>query len=220
MTVISTTRMVLVVLLGWSTMAVADESAPGNDHSRTRLMGMEGEITWEPLLHEEGLEGWETSGDPWTPDAWSREGHTVISQTTTGSKTRLLQGDSGWKNYELKVQGTLVKGSNLQIPFRISEDGQAFYFLDCLMGWQAVSISKRDPTTGVTKLDVANFSIEYGREYDIVIAVRGHSIRSYIDGQLVNVLSDDTHIRGAVGLATWGRNTMARFRDPMIRHYH
>ena len=121
---------------------------------------------------------------------------------------------------ELKVQGTLVKGSNLQLQFRISEDSQDFYFLDYLAGWKPMAISKWDEKTGVTKLDVVNFIFESGREYDIVLAVRGNSITSYIDGKLVNRLTVATNPRGGIALAIWGNHTIARFRDPKVRHYN
>ena len=89
------------------------------------------------------------------------------------------------------MQSTLVKGPNLQIQFRISEDGRSFYFLDFLTGWKAMAISKVDGKSGeTTKLDVVNFIFEGGREYDIVIAARGHSLTSYIDGNLVNRVTD------------------------------
>ena len=72
---------------------------------------------------------------------------------------------------------------------------------------------------GVTKLDVAPFVIEYGREYDIVISAIDQSIRSYIDGKLVNVLTSGLHKQGGVGLGTWGSNTEVRFWEPKVRHY-
>jgi hypothetical protein len=112
-----------------------------------------------------------------------------------------------------------VKGSNLQIHFGISEDGQDYYLLDFLSGWQALSISRMKDGK-FAKLDVANFVSRRGQEYDIVIDVRGHSITSYIDGTLVNRLTVATETRGGVGLATWGKKTIARFRDPKIRHYY
>ena len=71
----------------------------------------------------------------------------------------------------------------------------------------------------LTELDVAQFVIEYGREYDVVISAIGQSIRSYIDGKLVNVLTKNFHTRGGIALGTWGNNTVVRFRDPKVRHY-
>ena len=201
--------------------ALAEEPGPENDYGRSGLGGMRGSIEWESLLKGDALDGWERAGQPFDPDAWSRNDDTIISETgDDGHVARLVYTDQAWKNYEFKVQATFVKGSNLQIPFRITEDGKSFYFLDFLTGYQAVAISMHQADVrGVTKLDVAHFVIEYGREYDIVISVIGQSIRSYIDGKLVNVLTSDLHTRGGIALATWGNNTVVRFRDPKVRHY-
>ena len=61
--------------------------------------------------------------------------------------------------------------------------------------------------------------IEKGREYHVLIAVRSHSITSYIDGQLVNRVTDGTHAGGGIAFGVWGKRTAARFRDPMVRLY-
>ena len=52
-----------------------------------------------------------------------------------------------------------------------------------------------------------------------MVAARGKSLTTYVDGVLVNQLTDDSCDRGGVGLNMW-RTTAARFRDPGIRHYH
>ena len=134
----------------------------------------------------------------------------MIADVGDGGRARLIQGDATWRYYEVKVQATLVKGSALQIHFSISEDREDSYHLATLTGWKAVAIINHDHT----KLDVANFIFKRGREYDIVVAVRGNSITSYIDGKLVNRLTVPTPPRGGIGLAVWGRGTVARFRDP------
>ena len=191
-----------------------------NDYGRAHISGSQGHFRWESLLHEDGLEGWEAGDSPWTPTAWSRDENTVVANVTRGDQARLLQGNTNWMHYELKVQGTLVKGSNVQIQFRISEDGRSFYFRDFLTGWKAMAISKVDGKSGeTTKLDVVNFIFEGGREYDIVIAARGHSLTSYIDGNLVNRVADASNPSGSIALCVWGRLTVARFREPKIRHY-
>ena len=52
-----------------------------------------------------------------------------------------------------------------------------------------------------TKLDVANCIFERGRQYDIVVAVRGNAITSHIDGKLVNRLTVAKPPGSGVGLA-------------------
>ena len=179
--------------------------------------GSERPFEWEPLLHDTGLDGWRESDSPWTPGTWGREGETVTGRRSGDGKARITQGDSSWTNYQFSVKGTLLDGQ-LQIHFRVSNDGQSFYMLDF---WTplSVAISKRGPDTqGVVWLDVVDFPTQIGREYDIVIAARGQSLTSYIDGKLVNRLTDDTYSSGGVGFNLW-HSASAKFRNPQIRHY-
>ena len=174
---------------------------------------------WESLLHGKGLDGWTESGSPWTPGTWSREGDTVTGSITGHRRSRLTQGDTTWTDYEFSVKGTLVDGWNLQLHFRVSEDGLSFYMVDFWPGDNAaVAISMRGPDTpGVVKLNVVDFPFEYGREYDILITAQGPFLSVHIDGKLINRHTDNTYGRGGVGLNMW-ETTVATFRDPRIRH--
>ena len=191
-----------------------------NDYGRAEIGGSQGPIVWESLLRGDGLAGWEVGEAPWTPTAWSRDGDTLIADVGDGHQARLVQGDTSWWSYEYKVQTTILKGNALQLHFSISEDRHEFYFLACLMGWKASALIKQHgKDEGDTKLDVDNFSMEYDREYDMVVAVRGNSMVCYIDGKAVNRLSVATQPMGGVGMAVMGNGAIARFRDPKIRHY-
>ena len=194
-----------------------DRPVSEDDYGRARIGGMRGAIEWESMLHGEGLKGWK----PGDERVWSREGDTVtLNAGGLVKSSRLVQGDSTWSHYEFKVQVTLVHGANIQIRFGITEGNQE-YMIDYLGGWKAMAISTYERgKRGVTKLDVVNFVLHPKREYDLVLAVRGHSITSYVDGKLVNRVTLNTNPRGAVALGTWGHHAIARFRDPKIRHYN
>jgi hypothetical protein len=208
----------VIVLLSLAFPVAAEiEPGPENDYGRTRQGGLS--IEWEPLLHGTGLDGWRESGSPWTPGGWSREGESVLGRISGQRVSRITQGDTSWVNYELSVHATLEKGSNLQLHVRVSEDGMAFYMVEFDYSWQSLNISKRDRDTGrIVKLSVVNFVLEEGREYHLVISARQQSLTTYIDGMLVNQLTDDSYSRGGVGLNMWWTTT-ASFRDPKIRHY-
>jgi|GEM_PF-2976092 hypothetical protein len=175
----------VIAALSMGSVLAAEKPGPENDYGRANIGGSQGTIKWESLLHGEGLKGWEAQEKPWTANAWSRKGDTIIADLTEGRRALLIQGNATWKSYEIKVQATLEKGSALQIHFSVSEDRKSSYHFATLTGWKAIAIIKQDHT----KLDVANFIFERGREYDIVIAVRGNSITSYIDGKLINRLT-------------------------------
>ncbi len=203
----------LVALIAMAGSIGAAERGPENDYGRPKLGGSQGVIEWKSLLQGEGLDGWEVNGQPWATDAWRREGNTIIAEVGDGHRARIVAGDETWRSYEVKVQMTMVKGGSAQLWFNIHDD-QDHHFAP-LLGWQTAAIMSPDHT----KLDVVNHAFERGREYDVVLAVRGRSVTTYIDGVLVNrlTLSDDP--KGGIGLAIWGRNTEARFRHPQIRHY-
>ena len=218
---LTTKTLVTFILLTAGTPVFAQgDPGPRNTYGRDKLGGIEGQIAWQSLLSDEGLDGWTARRSENYPDGWSREGDTIVGEIPRKKYGRIVYGDPKWKSYVFSVRAKLESGSNLQIAFRVSEDGKSYYFLDFLTGWRAVAISKKEAgVSGVTKLDVVNFPFEYGREYDITIAARGHSIISYIDGEMVNRLTDGSLTNGGVGFLMW-HDTKVRFREPKIRLYH
>jgi hypothetical protein len=183
-----------------------------NDYGRSEIGGMNGPIKWESLLEGDGLDGWENQ----TP-VWSRDGETiVVASEDSGNVGPLERGDSSWESYELKTQITMHRAPAVQIGFRISDAGR--YVFQFLNGWKCACICSRNES-GLSKLDVVDFPVEAGREYDLVIAAREKSIVTYIDGVLINRLTDDTYQDGGVAIGIWGKNSNVLFRDPKIRHY-
>ena len=178
---------------------------------------------WESMMASQGLAGWHASEAPFSPSVWRREGDAIIADTGQANRGRLVQGDGTWAAYEFKVQATIQKGFiGPQLVFGISDDGASSHFLTYLAGWKTMVIVRRNEETHEdVKLDVVDFVMDPGREYDIVLKVRDHSVTSYVDGVLVNRLTLAEEPRGAVGLAVWGNNhSVVRFRDPKIRHYY
>ena len=207
------------IFLGLLTAVSAAGETPSfeNDYGRAEIGH-----SWETMLPGEGLDGWNASEGPFTPSVWRREGDAIIADTGQASRGRLLQGDGTWAAYEFKVQATIEKGfAGPQLVFGTSDDGNSSYFLTYLAGWKTMVIVRRNEETREDdKLDVVDFVMEPGREYDIVLKVRDHSVTSYVDGVLVNRLTLRGEARGAVGLAVWANNSVVRFRDPKIRHYY
>ena len=203
-----------------------NESGPEDDFGRAGLGGMEGDIAWEPLLRGEGLDGWREVDVPLansTPAerglSWTRNGNAVLGKAPAETTSRIVRGDTSWGDYEISALCTLVEGPDMQIHFRVSQDGQAYYLLDFLYGWQAVAISKMEAGAGeVEKLSVVNFPFDKGREYNVLIAARELSLTSYIDGKLVNQVTDGSYRKGGIALGLWW--STVNFRDPRIRHFH
>lgn len=212
-----------MTIRGMTMMAVlavgaVTEAADDNDYGRAHIGGGNGPIEWVSLLGGVGLDGWEAVDS--APGAWTREGDVIVADASGQEAARLTIGDETWDHYELSVQitpGTSV--SALEIHFGVPADGSGFYSLNYLAGWKAMVIHRFDKGKGGTKLDVVNCVLEGGREYDIVLAVRGNSVTSYVDGTLINRLTLPQNPAGGIELALWGRSTTARFRNPQVRHY-
>ena len=192
------------------------EAAPGpeDDYGRSRPGGLI--IPWQSLLHGEGLDGWSTTAPS---GEWSRDGDTVVGNLDGQRKSHMFQGDSTWKNYEYSLSVTLDEGSSMQFPFRVTDDRKGFYFVEFDYAWQSINVTLREPDRhGVTKLSVVNYPLEKGREYNLVISARHRSLTTYIDGKLINQVTDASYDSGGVGIAMWW-DTRAKYRDPKIRHY-
>ena len=211
----------LAVFASGASVYSHDTPGPANNLGREKLGGIKGRIAYESLLQGDGLEGWQAHASPNFPEgAWTRDGDTIIGQVGHDKYGRITVGDANWRSYDFSVKATLIEGSNIQIAFRVQEDDQSFYLLDFLTGWRALSVTKKEAgVPGVTKLDVINFPIEKGREYDIEIAVLDESIITYVDGEMINRLTYGRFQKGKVGFLMW-HATHVRFRDPKIRVYN
>lgn len=87
------------------------------------------------------------------------------------------------------------------------------------MGWQAVAVSSVDidhqGQATLVKLSVVNYPLVHQREYALTVAARDHSITTYIDGALVNQVTDSAWLEGQIGLNIWEAKTL--FRDIRVR---
>ena len=146
---------------------------------------------------------------------WNRSGEAIIGDDVDGCGERLLAGEAAWADYEFSVLVTPISGGNAQLQFRLSEDGEGYYLFDMLLGLQALALSVRREGGAFEKLSVVNFPLEIGREYDVLIAARERSLTSYIDGKLMNQLTDFSYRSGPVALSVWQSKTA--FRDPRLR---
>lgn len=176
--------------------------------NREKIWGMNVEVGWEPVLPSSGLDGLITQGE------WTRSWDSVEAEAGEKKAAWIRLGESDWRDYELSVAITPLSGGNVQIPFRISNDGKKHYLLDLLLGWQAVAISKVDQS-GLTKLSVVNFELRHGTEYQVELAAREASLTSYINGKLINQVTDFDFRNGHLALSVWSART--RFKNPKIR---
>ncbi len=168
---------------------------------------------WESLLHAEGLAGWV---EKWSCGAWSRHGNSVLGILKSDTIAQIRTGDATWSDYEVSVTGTLAKGSNLQILFRVSDDGASFYAFD----WGnvgKVALSRFSPDSDRVILSFVDYPIAMGREYHIVVAAHGQALKTSIDGNPVHELTDGAYRTGGIGFSMWHK-AQVTLKDPLIRH--
>ncbi len=206
------------------TMAPKTEERTDSPESAPRdvIGGMRGLINWEVVPVDEGLTSWRPPA--WSDrDAlektWRMEGHAIVGESGEPGEEPppLIAGEPTWTDYELSFLMTPISGGNAQVAFRISADERSWYLFDFLLGWQAVGLY-RVIDGRLTKLSVVNHALHRGQEYEIQVAARGASLTSYVDGKLVNQLTDETFRMGAFGLMVWECSTA--FRDVRYRLLH
>jgi RNA polymerase sigma-70 factor (ECF subfamily) len=191
---------------------------------RKAITGNEGAISWQQLFTD-SFSGWSlvkpgVGYQPIDPDNppehWQIVGNGVVGEYAEGGVC-IAKGDLTWRDYELSVLVTPLSGGNVQICFRMGENAERWYMFDMLLGWQAIAVSEfqyhREPR--LIKLSVVNYPLEHEREYSVCIAARERSITTYIDGALVNQVTDSSYQAGGVGLSVWQSKTL--FRDIRVR---
>lgn len=195
---------------------------PLNKSPRDVIGGMRGLINWQVVPVDEELSSWRPPA--WSDQnalkkTWRMEGNAIVGTSGKPSKEppSLIAGEPTWTDYELSFLMTPISGGNAQVGFRMSADERSYYLFDFLLGWQAVGIY-RVIDGWLTKLSVVNHALHRGQEYEVQVAARGASLTSYVDGKLVNQLTDETFRMGTFGLLVWQSSTA--FRDVRYRLLH
>ena len=196
-----------------------ERTDPLNKPPRDVIEGMQGLINWQVVPADGELSSWRPpvwSDRNALEKTWRMEGNAIVgdSRELGEDSPSLIAGEPTWTDYELSFLLTPISGGNAQVAFRLSADECSFYLLDFLLGWQAVAISKAIDRQ-VTTLSVVNHALHTGQEYEVQIAARGASLTSYVDGKLVNQVTDETFRSGTFGLMVWESSTA--FRDVRYR---
>jgi RNA polymerase sigma factor (sigma-70 family) len=192
------------------------------DDFRKVIGGMQGEIRWSKIFNGD-LKGWSYQGKPIKPgvmpEGWSLLGENGLVGEEWRSGTSLIYGKASWRDLEFSLLLTPIGGGNAQVLFRLDEAANRYYVFDMLMGWQAIAIRKitydEMDHLNEAKLDVVNYPLRNGTEYAVTIAIRDQSITTYVNGALVNRVTDGSWYHGKIGLTVWQSKTL--YRDIQVR---
>lgn len=202
------------------------------DDFRKVIGGIRGEIRWTSIFNGD-LKGWSYQGVPTKPGAlqgkpirpgvmpegWSLLGKDGLVGEEWKAGTSLIFGEASWRDLEFSLLITPIGGGNAQVFFRLDETAKRYYVFDMLMGWQAIAIRRitydEVDHLNEAKLDVVNYPLRNGTEYAVTIAVRDQSITTYVNGALVNRVTDGSWYHGKIGLTVWQSKTL--YRDIQVR---
>ncbi len=203
------------------------------EHHAARTNGLDGfrptsyAGVWQPLFTGD-LTGWDVL-DP-SPAGW-RFRPVEPGETPSGIEVRedgltldgaeptvIRTGSVEWRSMELSMLVTPISGEQQGINFRYDDTagqwGGPWYVFLMHPSDHTVAII-RNVRGAATWLSVVHHPIEYGREYAVTIVAVENSITSYIDGVLVNQVTDFGCLRGRVGLGAEGGKAL--YRDMRYR---
>ncbi|MAF12348.1 hypothetical protein CMK11_18025 [Candidatus Poribacteria bacterium] len=135
----------------------------------------------------------------------------------SGGGVCLATGDVRWHDMELSLLVTPIDGW-CEINFRWDDSEgpytRPWYFLSMHPGDATVAV-QRNARGWVTPLSMVHYPSELGREYAVTILARADSITTYIDGALVNQVTDRHSPRGRISLGV--SDSKALYRDIQYR---
>lgn len=180
----------------WSFHTIGQSVTGEEEDYRAVIWGNNGAIPWKDLLPEKGLDGLNLDQN------WKRDGNILTGSKKEGS-TFLKYGSPDWKNYEIDFRVSIQDGGITDIGFRLT--GMQAYVFKLNLGGQVCAVVLRDFSgkQPMQQLSVVNYKLKKQQEYHIQIAVRGASITTYVDGQLVNQLTDKTLAAGGFYFEVW-----------------
>ena len=126
-------------------------------------------------------------------DAWRKIGNGdwavhdgVLRQSSIAPNVTAFVGDTAWTDYSITLKARKLSGENgFQIYFRNRNSSERLRW-DLGGFWNSVHFME----TGITSVSM-KAGIEPDRWYDIKIEILGNSVKGYLDGKLVQEVSDD-----------------------------
>ncbi len=111
----------------------------------------------------------------------------VLKQSAIEQGVSILMGDSTWKDYTISLKARRISGENgFQIFFHNRKNNERNRFE--VGGWNNT----------VTHLEMGMATVEMNGEakaeqwYDVKIEIKGSNVRAYLDGKLIQEISDKT----------------------------
>ncbi|MFD6276526.1 alpha-L-arabinofuranosidase C-terminal domain-containing protein [Streptomyces sp. NPDC060209] len=152
------------------------------------------EVTGEdgaPLLSDDF-----SAGDArWTKAAgrgtWAVQDGAYVQSDESAENTLVTAGDTGWQNYDMRVEATKKAGKEgFLVAFGVKDTGNTYWWN--LGGWGNTRSAVEKTVDGAKQTMTEDATtIETGRAYDIHIQVRGRQVTLFLDGEQWGTFTDD-----------------------------
>ena len=126
------------------------------------------------------IDDWRRTGGEWSV----KDG--VLRQSAIAPNATAFVGDKSWTDYTITLKARKISGDNgIQIYFRNQNNDQRFRWE---VGGNGNTAFMMD--NGINSKNIPG-SIEENRWYDFKVEVIGSTVKAYLDGKLVQEMSDD-----------------------------
>lgn len=140
------------------------------------------------------------------PDATAEVKNGMLELTVAAGDSGIYFGEESWTDYKLEVRARKVAGPYFHLFTRVQKPVQDFYFMEIsynshttsvfmFAGGAATEITGGDRPTRPDSTDTAG-----GDAYTIAFEVKGNTLKTFIDGQLMVETTSDTYKNGRPGL--------------------
>lgn len=161
------------------------------------------------VLSATGSSSWDISNGACVQSGGLFQRHTV-NDSLSELGTMLIAGKSDWEDVIIRVRLESSTGQPIGIVFRYKDSSHYYRFsMDRQQGHRRLVKN----TSGVFTLlweDATGY--ELNRSYELTIVALGSTLRGFLDGIPLFVVSDSEHSTGSIGLYCW-QNIDARFSN-------
>ncbi|MCU7552094.1 DUF1080 domain-containing protein [Chitinophagaceae bacterium LB-8] len=156
-------------------LGTANNSAEFKD---LKVLASDGRVLFQSDFTK-NIDDWQKAGGEWLV----KDG--VLRQSATGTNTSVFFGDKSWTDYTITFKGRKISGDNgILVYFRNQNK-------DDQMRWEIGGNKNTEFVldNGFSRQSVPG-SIEAGRWYDIKVEVKGGAAKGYLDGKLIQEISN------------------------------
>jgi len=144
-----------------------------------KVVSTDGKVLYQSDF-KKNIDNWRKAGGEWSV----KDG--VLRQSVIAPNTTAFVGDTTWTNYTITLKARKISGENgIQIYFRNKSNDQR-------LRWEAGGNGNTAfmMDNGINSKNIPG-SIEANRWYDFKVEVVGTTVRAYVDGKLVQEMSDE-----------------------------